>query len=159
MLAILIYSAGEYRIPKSPFPECCWECAKCNGKSFSNTSNMTSCIDCPQGSWPTDDHSDCRLIQASYLHWSEAWAVIIIFVSSFGIILTIITCAIFIAFRKTAIVRASSGQLCHLLLLGIAMFYITPLCHIAKPSKMSCSSIPFMFGISFVLVVGKCLLQ
>ncbi|XP_068697152.1 metabotropic glutamate receptor 2-like isoform X2 [Montipora foliosa] len=150
---------GEHRIPKLPFPECCWECAKCSGKSFTNTSDMTSCSDCPKGSWPNDNHSDCRPIQASYLHWSEAWAMVIIFVSSLGTILALFTCAIFIKFRKTAIVRASSEHLSYFLLLGVAMFYITPICYIAKPGKISCSLIPFMFGIGFVLVVGTILLK
>lgn len=149
------YLTGEHRIPKSQFPECCWDCAKCDGKSFTNTSDMTNCVDCPKGTWPTADHSDCRSIEASYLHWSEAWAVVIVSLSSFGILLVLCTWVIFIQFRGTAVVRAASRQLCHVLLLGIAMFYVTPLVYVAKPSVISCRLLPFMFGLCFVLVVGE----
>lgn len=149
------YFSGEYSIPKSQFPECCWNCAKCSGKSFTNTSHMTNCVDCPHGTWPTADHSDCRPIEPSYLHWNEAWAVVIVFLSLFGLAVVVCTCAIFINFRGTAVVRAASRQLCQVLLLGIAMFYVTPLHYIVKPSRFSCRLLPFMFGLCFVLVVGK----
>ena len=116
---------------------------------------MTQCTDCPTGTWPTADHSGCSPIEATYLHWSESWAVIIVFLSSFGFALVVCTGIIFIKFRGTAIVRAASRQLCYFLLLGIAMFYVTPLPYIAKPSVTSCKLLPFMFGLCFVLVVGK----
>lgn len=152
---ILLNFLGEYKIPKSQFPECCWSCAKCSGKSFANTSHVTQCSDCPTGTWPTADHSGCSPIEARYLHWSESWAIAIVFLSSFGFALVVCTGIIFIKFRGTAIVRAASRQLCYFLLLGIAMFYVTPLPYIAKPSGASCKLLPFMFGFCFVLVVGK----
>lgn len=155
LITISFYFSGEYSIPKSQFPECCWNCAKCSGKSFTNTSHMTNCVDCPHGTWPTADHSDCRPIEPSYLHWDEAWAVVIVFLSLFGLVVVVCTCAIFINFRGTAVVRAASRQLCQVLLLGIAMFYVTPLHYIVKPSRFSCRLLPFMFGLCFVLVVGK----
>ena len=155
LIALFTYFTGEHKIPKSQFPECCWDCAKCDGKSFTNTSHMPNCIDCPEGTWPTADHSECSPIEASYLHWSEAWAVVIVFLSLFGLGLVVCTCVIFIKFRGTAVVRAASRQLCHVLLVGIAMFYVTPLPYIAKPSTFSCKVLPFMFGLCFVLVVGK----
>ena len=94
-------------------------------------------------------------MEVNYLHWSESWAVVIVFLSSFGFALVVCTGIIFIKFRGTAIVRAASRQLCYFLLLGIAMFYVTPLPYIAKPSAASCKLLPFMFGMCFVLVVGK----
>lgn len=116
---------------------------------------MTQCSDCPGGTWPTADHSGCSPIEARYLHWSESWAIAIVFLSSFGFALVVCTGIIFIKFRGTAIVRAASRQLCYFLLLGIAMFYVTPLPYIAKPSAASCKLLPFLFGSCFVLVVGK----
>ena len=146
---------GEYRIPKSQFPECCWDCAKCDGKSFTNTSNMTNCVECPEGTWPTAEHSDCRAIEARYLHWGEAWAVAIVTLSLTGFTLVVGTCLVFVKSRGTAIVKAASRQLSHVLLLGIALFYLTPLCYIIRPSENSCKLLPFMFGMCFALVVGK----
>lgn len=149
------FTPGEYKIPKSQFPECCWDCARCDGKSFTNTSHMTKCSYCPEGTWPTADHSVCRLIEATYLHWGESWAVVIVFFSSFGLIIVILTGVVFIKFRATPVVLAASRQLCYFLLLGIAMFYVTPLLYIAKPSAVTCRILPVMFGLCFVLVVGK----
>lgn len=146
---------GEYKIPKSQFPECCWDCAKCEGKSFTNTSHMTKCSYCPEGTWPTADHSACSPIEAAYLHWDETWAVVIVFFSSFGLAIVTFTGVVFIKFRATPVVRAASRQLCYFLLLGIAIFYVTPLPYIAKPSAVTCRTLPVMFGLCFVLVVGK----
>ena len=146
---------GEYRIPKSQFPECCWDCAKCDEKSFTNTSNMTNCVECPEGTWPTAEHSDCRPIEARYLHWGEAWAVAIVTLSLTGFTLVVSTCLLFVKSRGTAVVKAASRQLSHVLLLGIALFYLTPLCYIIQPSENSCKLLPFMFGMCFALVVGK----
>lgn len=112
-------------------------------------------MDCPQGTWPTADHSACSPIEATYLHWSESWAVVIVFFSTFGLALVVGTGVVFVKFRATPVVRAASRQLCYFLLLGIAMFYVTPLPYIAKPSEVSCKILPFMFGLCFVLVVGK----
>lgn len=116
---------------------------------------MRNCNECPFGHWPNHDHSDCRLIEASHLLWHETWAILIVSLSSFGAILAALTCALFLKYRETAIVRASSEQLCHVLLLGIAMSYVTPIGFVVKPSKISCNLLPFMFGICFVTIVGK----
>lgn len=116
---------------------------------------MTKCSYCPEGTWPTADHSACSPIEAAYLHWDETWAVVIVFFSSFGLAIVTFTGVVFIKFRATPVVRAASRQLCYFLLLGIAIFYVTPLPYIAKPSAVTCRTLPVMFGLCFVLVVGK----
>ena len=151
----LDYFIGYYKIPRLSFPECCWDCPKCRGKTFTNKKGATSCLECPKGTWPNDFHSACAPIQPVYLSWTEGWALVMISISSAGVMAVAFTFAVFFMFHNTAVVKAASRHLCYILLLGIAMFFATPVVYIAKPTISSCRLLPFFFGMCFVMVVGK----
>ena len=66
---------------------CCWTCVRCPGSS--DVSTGTQCITCAQGFRPNVNRTHCVYITPSALNWSSPWAVIIVLITSFGIIATI----------------------------------------------------------------------
>ncbi|EDO46638.1 predicted protein, partial [Nematostella vectensis] len=150
---------GEIKVPFRRFPECCWRCEKCTGRTYTNTTNTRNCVECPIGTWPNVNNSGCFPIDAEYLRWEDRWAIVILTFSGIGVLAVVVTVIVFIKFHATAVVRAASQQLCFVLLTGICLFFLTPVVFVMKPSKISCMMLPFMIGLCFSMVVGTILIK
>ena len=153
----LFLSLGYRKRPKKGHPRCCWSCIKCGANSISNKTNMDMCIACPSDHWRSQDRSKCYKVTDRYLNWKDNWIKAVVIVSSIGILLVLMTIVVFIWFRNTAVVRASSRQMSYVLLVGVIMFYALPFTMLGKPSKFMCEAMPFTLGLTLALNVGKSL--
>ena len=147
-----------YRIdPLKDHAKCCWECKKCSGKTITRRKNMRDCHPCPSGQWATANQSSCEQIRPTFLGWTDTPAIIILGISSLGVIGVVCTFYVFYCFRNTPVVRASSRELCYVLLIGIGWCFLTPVFFIAEPTDAVCRAIPVVTGLCPALVVGTLL--
>ena len=148
---------GFHKNPEKNRAKCCWECRPCSGNAITNQSNMDDCTPCPRGYWANHNHSRCEPIEPTSLHWSDTLGVIIIGISGTGILAVICTFAIYYIYRETPVVRASSKELCYILLLGIAWCYVTPIVFLVDRTDQVCRAIPFVTGLCPSLIAGTLL--
>lgn len=148
---------GFHKNPEKNHAKCCWECRPCSGNAITNQSNMDDCTPCPRGYWANHNHSGCELIEPTSLHWSDTLGLIILGISGAGILAVICTFAIYYIYRETPVVRASSKELCYILLLGIAWCYVTPIVFIVDRTDQVCRAIPFVTGLCPSLIAGTLL--
>ena len=148
---------GFHKNPEKNHAKCCWECRPCSGNAITNQSNMDDCTPCPRGYWASKNHSRCEPIQPTYLHWTDTLGVIIICISGAGILAVIFTFAVYYIYRKTPVVRASSKELCYILLFGIAWCYATPIVFLSDRTDQVCRAIPFVTGLCPALIAGTLL--
>lgn len=148
---------GFYKTPEKNHAKCCWECRPCSGNAITNQSNMDDCTPCPRGDWANHNHSRCEPIQPTSLHWSDTLGVIIICISGAGILAVICTFAVYYIYRETPVVRASSKELCYILLVGIGWCYVTPVIFIVDRTDQVCRAIPFVTGLCPSLIAGTLL--
>ena len=148
---------GFHKNPEKNHAKCCWECRPCSGNAITNQSNMDDCTPCPRGYWANHNHSSCELIQPTSLHWSDTLGVIIISISGAGILAVVCTFAVYYIYRQTPVVRASSKELCYILLVGIAWCYVTPIVFIVDRTDQVCRAIPFVTGLCPSLIAGTLL--
>ena len=148
---------GYHKSPEKYHAKCCWWCRPCTGNSITNTSNMDDCIPCPRGYWTNKNHSHCDPIQPTSLHWSDTLGVIIICISGAGVLAVICTFVVYYIYRETPVVRASSRELCYVLLFGIAWCFLTPLVFLADRTDSICRAIPFVTGLCPSLIAGTLL--
>ena len=73
-----------------------------------------------------------------YMRWDSIFAVVPVCVSSFGIILTVVTFAIFYKNRDTPLVRASGRELSYVILSGLLVCYLNTYILLAKPGTIVC---------------------
>ena len=150
-------SVGFYIDPQKDHAKCCWECKQCSGNTITDKPNMHYCVRCPSGYWATQNHSSCEAISPTFLHWTDIPAVIILCISGIGLLAVICTFYVFYCFRDTPVVRASSRELCYVLLIGIGWCFVTPTFFIAEPTDNICRAIPIVTGLCPSLVVGTLL--
>lgn len=148
---------GYHKNPEKNHAKCCWECRLCSGNTITNQTNMDDCTACPRGYRASNNHSRCEPIQPTSLHWNDTLGVIIICISGAGILSVIYTFAVYYVYRGTPVVRASSKELCYILLFGIAWCYATPIVFLVNLTDQVCRAIPFVTGLSPALIAGTLL--
>ena len=79
-----------------------------------------------------------RVNLLQYMRWDSIFAVVPVCVSSFGIILTVVTFAIFYKNRDTPLVRASGRELSYVILSGLLVCYLNTYILLAKPGTIVC---------------------
>ncbi|CAO3611813.1 unnamed protein product [Cunninghamella echinulata] len=79
----------------------------------------------------------------------------IISICSLGILLSIFTFIIVLAFRKNEIFRASSPLFCCLELIGIILTFAATIERIDQPTQLTCYLAPITFNLGFLLVLGN----
>ena len=150
-------SPGFHKNADKHHAKCCWQCRPCSGNTITNKTNMEDCIPCRRGYWTNQNHSRCEPIKPTSLHWNDTLGVIIIGFSGAGVLAVICTFVIYYLYRETPVVKASSKELCYILLFGIAWCYLTPLMFLADRNDQICQAIPFVIGMCPSLIAGTLL--
>ncbi len=87
---------------------CCWNCAPCRPDEIL-IENATACQSCPEFTWPDDDTStSCQLIPPYEFNVSSPIAKTLIATSAVILMITFIVACLFIAYRTTKVVKATS---------------------------------------------------
>lgn len=148
---------GEYPDPISDQSDCCWQCRPCLGDVLVSTGQR--CFECPIGSKPNDDKTECVVIVPDFLQWSNVWSVVMIILSLFGLFLTGLVSVVFLHCRGHPMVKASSRELSVTILCGLGVCYILPFIFIAKPSIPICTLRRFGVGFAFSICYSALLVK
>ena len=129
--------------------DCCHTCEPCIGDNIIGTGE--NCEKCVLGTSPNENRSICALNPVIFLRWSSPWAIVIIVITTLGLVATAFVVIIFIIFNTEKIIKATSRELSAILLTGIALCYVIPFFFIAEPSPGICAIRRFSIGFSFSL--------
>lgn len=144
---------GHSKVQRDQF--CCWICIPCASNEY--LADAFTCKDCEDGFRPSENMSSCQPLPMLTLEWNSLWVILPIAFSSFGIVCTILTIAVFIKFNNTPIIMASGRELCYVLLVGILMAYGTSLIMLAKPTIILCTIVRLGLGVSLCLIYAAML--
>ncbi|XP_006820959.1 metabotropic glutamate receptor 3-like [Saccoglossus kowalevskii] len=128
---------------------CCWICTKCQPWEY--LKDEFTCVDCGNGSFPTNDLKGCYKLPKQHMEWHEVWSIIPTAIAIFGFIWTWIVIGIFLVHNDTPVVKASGRELSYLLLTGILMCYLLTFPLLCKPSAIVCGVQRFGLGLSFCI--------
>ena len=128
---------------------CCWHCRPCTEVEVKVTEY--ECRRCPMGTRSDANRTNCVLIEATYLDYSNPWAMASIAFALAGIAMTTVTSAIFWRYWETPVVKACGRELSFLLLLGIFLSYGTTFAIVAMPSKQRCGLMRFAVGFCYTM--------
>ena len=136
--------------------QCCWTCEPCGAEQVSDGKICTSC---PAGEVPDQRQQYCRRLSLGVLDWSHPLAIILLIVSLLGAAMTAVFMVVFVVFRKTRVIKATSRELCAVILFGILLCYLLPLSYIGTPHAVSCALRRFGIGICLSLCFGAMLVK
>lgn len=136
--------------------KCCWRCVKCE---IDDVIKNNTCFTCHLDSVPDPSRSFCVPLPVKSIWVYDGVATTIICVSSFGVLCTLAVVALFLKNINRRLVKASSRELCFLMLLGIGLAFSSPLAFIPPPSVISCNIQRLVVGISLTACYAPLLLR
>ncbi|KAL7030586.1 hypothetical protein ACKWTF_006714 [Chironomus riparius] len=149
---------GYYKIQDTPEQQnCCFNCAPCDDNQY--LKNETHCENCKEGWWPNADQTECIENPIEYLEWTDTESIISISFSIFGTILSAIVLIIFIHYNNTPVVKASTRELCYIVLCGMIMSHLSIFSILAHPTTKICALSRTLPGISFSMIYGSLLIK
>uniref|UniRef100_A0A7E4W6B1 G_PROTEIN_RECEP_F3_4 domain-containing protein n=1 Tax=Panagrellus redivivus TaxID=6233 RepID=A0A7E4W6B1_PANRE len=119
---------------------CCWACSKC--ELYEYLANETTCVDCGEGWWPTDNRTACYDLSKTklmHMEWNSLYSIIPIVISCVGILCTLVVIAIYIYYNETPIVKASGRELSYILLVSMIMCYAMTFVLVSPPTSLVCA--------------------
>lgn len=132
-----------------PGDVCCWICIPC--EPFEYLADEFTCADCGLGRWPSADLTSCYDLSEDYIKWEDAWAIGPVTIACLGFICTFLVVGVFVKHNNTPLVKASSRELCYILLFGVFLSYSMTFFFIAKPSPAICTLRRLGLGTSFAI--------
>ncbi|XP_038059986.1 metabotropic glutamate receptor 2-like [Patiria miniata] len=129
--------------------ECCWECTPCAVRDV--VVNETVCITCENRENPDDARLNCEAAKPLYIHWEDPVAIVLMVVTSLGILSTGLAFFGYFRNNKHPLIKASSRELSYIMLLGVLLCYGLVFSFFGQPSVATCYviRIGFMLGFTF----------
>uniref|UniRef100_A0A7N8XRR7 Extracellular calcium-sensing receptor-like n=1 Tax=Mastacembelus armatus TaxID=205130 RepID=A0A7N8XRR7_9TELE len=140
-------------------PVCCFDCVPCSEGMFSNETDTTECIRCPEDFWSSPQRDHCVPKKTEFLSYHEPLGICLTTASLLGTFICAVVLGIFIYHRNTPMVRANNSELSFLILLSLKLCFLCSLLFIGRPQLWTCQLRHAAFGISFVLCVSCILVK
>ncbi|XP_064615664.1 metabotropic glutamate receptor-like [Liolophura sinensis] len=140
---------GEFYIQRE-LP-CCWDCRRCRENEIT-VYNATGCLQCPPFTWPEQTtFRACEPITPTMLLWQDATSLLLLTLAGFGMLGALVVFCFYIFHNNTRLIKASSRELCYLMLLGILIGYLTVFGLVAPATtRTKCVVVQFGFNCGLI---------
>lgn len=119
-------------------------CHRCNNKTY----------------WAPINSTTCYRKTIYFLAWTDWFAIFLLFLSAFGIVLVLSICVIFTKNLDTPVVKASGGlTVCYIILFSHFLIFLSTVFFIDVPTEFKCKTRQALFGISFTLCISCILIK
>ncbi|XP_075451474.1 vomeronasal type-2 receptor 26-like isoform X2 [Ascaphus truei] len=148
---------GYRKAKREAQADCCYDCVRCSEGEISNTTDASSCLQCPGDQWSNENRNGCIPKDLEFISFGGTLGS---FLTSIALILSLTTAAvlvIFIKYSDTPIVKANNWNISCILLLSIMLSFLCTLLFIGHPTRMSCLLRQSLFGIVFTVAVSSVL--
>ncbi|XP_057204290.1 extracellular calcium-sensing receptor-like [Triplophysa rosa] len=135
-------------------PVCCYDCIPCADGEISNETDSNNCMQCPGEFWSNAERNKCVLKTVEFLSFTEVMGIVLVFLSLFGVGITVLVTVLFYSKKDTPIVKANNSELSFLLLFSMILCFLCSLTFIGQPTEWSCMLRHTAFGITFVLCIS-----
>ncbi|NXF18908.1 GPC6A protein, partial [Rhodinocichla rosea] len=154
-------SPGQVKkVTESPHT-CCYECIYCPENHYSNQTDMDYCYRCNNKTyWAPINSSTCYRKTIYFLAWTDWFAIFLLLLSAFGVVLVLSICVIFTKNLDTPVVKASGGlTVCYIILFSHVLIFLSTVFFIDVPTEFKCKTRQALFGISFTLCISCILIK
>ncbi|NXL85822.1 GPC6A protein, partial [Alectura lathami] len=148
------------KVTESPHT-CCYECVYCPENHYSNRTDMDYCYRCHNKTyWAPMNSTVCYRKTIHFLSWTDWFAIFLLLLSAFGVVLILSISAIFTKNVSTPVVKASGGlTVCYIILLSHFFIFLSTVFFIGEPTEFKCRARQALFGISFALCISCILIK
>ena len=124
---------------------CCWICVPCQKNKIKSTAGNFECQECPPDTIRNKYRTQCiRRIDLD-IKYNDYAGIIILFTSTFGIVINVIILIIFILKRHTPLVRSSAFKLSIIQLICHLLFFMASFSTMREPTNGTCVLLPSVY--------------
>ncbi|XP_071793019.1 metabotropic glutamate receptor 1-like [Asterias amurensis] len=167
----LRWSYGAEKLPRSicrdecrpgykivPLEEkCCYGCQRCPQNAI--VTNSTECVECDEFHWPTLNFTRCTMMIPSYIDLQNGITIIVLVLSSFGIILSSIAASGILYYRQHPLIKATSRELSCVNIMGLFVAFLSVFLILSYPSSVSCFISDASIALSLTLTYAPTFLK
>ena len=135
---------------------CCWKCQACR---VDDIVVGTECVSCQQNEWPNMNFTMCEKIIGRTVTWHDPAVVFLSFMTSLGLLLSIVTSCGMIRYRNHALIKASSRELSAVNIFGLILAFVSVFPLLLPPTAGICGVAQSMYALSFTLMYAPLLLK
>ncbi|XP_017594961.1 PREDICTED: G-protein coupled receptor family C group 6 member A isoform X2 [Corvus brachyrhynchos] len=148
------------KVTESPHT-CCYECIYCPENHYSNQTDMDYCYRCNNKTyWAPVNSTTCYRKTIYFLAWTDWFAIFLLLLSAFGVVVVLSICIIFTKNLDTPVVKASGGLIvCYIILFSHFLIFLSTVFFIDVPTDFKCKTRQALFGISFTLCISCILIK
>ncbi|NXI61363.1 GPC6A protein, partial [Anseranas semipalmata] len=148
------------KVTESPHT-CCYECVYCPENHYSNQTDMDYCYRCHNKTyWAPVNSTMCYRKTIQFLSWTDWFAIFLLLLSGFGVVLIFSISIIFTKNLNTPVVKASGGlTVCYIILLSHFCIFLSTVFFIGEPTEFKCKTRQALFGVSFALCISCILIK
>ncbi|XP_053919716.1 G-protein coupled receptor family C group 6 member A isoform X4 [Cuculus canorus] len=148
------------KITESPHT-CCYECVYCPENHYSNQTDMDYCYRCSNKTyWAPVNSTTCYRKTIHFLAWTDWFAIFLLLLSAFGVLLVLSIGVVFTKNLNTPVVKASGGlTVCYIILFSHFLIFLSTVFFIDEPTEFKCKTRQALFGISFALCISCILIK
>ncbi|XP_017945212.2 vomeronasal type-2 receptor 26 [Xenopus tropicalis] len=133
---------------------CCFDCLPCSEGEILNPKDNSKCLKCPEDQWPDSMKEKCLPKPIQFLSYDEPLGSSLACISVFFCLITFSAFCLFIAKRKTPIVKANNRELSYLLLISLMFGFLCSLAFIGRPNLKTCMIRQVLFAVIFSFCIS-----
>nr|XP_014343457.1 PREDICTED: ceramide-1-phosphate transfer protein isoform X4 [Latimeria chalumnae] len=138
---------------------CCFYCLTCPEGTYLNQSNLYECRSCHKDQWAPEGSPMCYERTKEYLSWKNNISLVLVSISTLGLVLTAAASIFFTVNLNTPVVKAAGGKLCLFMLVCLACCYCSVCLFIGKPTYVTCILRQLVFPISYTACLSCLVLR
>eukprot|EP00079_Xenopus_tropicalis_P019435 XP_012809083.1 PREDICTED: extracellular calcium-sensing receptor-like [Xenopus tropicalis] len=133
---------------------CCFDCLPCSEGEILNPNSDSKCLKCPEDQWPDSMKERCLPKTIQFLSYDEPLGSSLACISVLFCLITFSAFCLFIAKRKTPIVKANNRELSYLLLISLMFGFLCSLAFIGRPNLKTCMIRQVLFAVIFSFCIS-----
>ncbi|KAG1935874.1 G-protein coupled receptor family C group 6 member A-like [Pimephales promelas] len=138
---------------------CCHNCIQCLEGTYSNETNLPNCLPCEKGTWSLKGWTSCKAKEEDYWKWDGSHAIVLLTFTALGYLLLFCTLIIFLVFCGKPVMNQAGGNVCFVIIAGLALSYTSVILFIGKPNIHICRGRQILYALGFSLTVSCILVK
>ncbi|XP_052435980.1 G-protein coupled receptor family C group 6 member A-like [Carassius gibelio] len=138
---------------------CCHNCTQCLEGTYSNETNLPSCLPCESDTWSLKGWTSCKPKEEDYWKWDGSHAIVLLTFTAIGYLLLLFTLIIFLVFYGKPVMKQAGGTLCFVMMVGLALSFTSVILFIGKPNVHICRGRQILYALGFSLTVSCILVK
>lgn len=120
---------------------------------------MPNCLPCEKGTWSLKGWTSCKPKEEDYWKWNGSHAIVLLTFTAIGYLLLLFTLIILFVFCGKPVMKQAGGNLCFVMMVGLALSYTSVILFIGKPNVHICRGRQILYALGFSLTVSCILVK